>query len=241
MNIDPIKSHYKGFSLESPIGNNSFSFEDRKNKKIYIPALISGSVNDLSVGKEISFCEVNGGIEYNKYGLKQFVHTFIESKEIFIFDNHNHAFFFWLFALKEGVIHKGSTLVHVDQHTDMREPEKYFPDFTAGNLNLKSAFEYTNTVLNVGNFIKPAEKLGLFFEVHIIDSSTSFEQSFNKEIVLDIDMDVFSEDMDYIPYDFKIEKIREYIQQANLITIATSPYFIDQHKAIEIVKEVLNF
>ena len=238
MNIDLLKQLYRGFYIEIPNGNNSFSFKERNNKKIYVPPLIFGTINDLAVGDEIVFSEVNEGSEHNKLGLKQFVYTTIDNKEIFIFDNHNHVFFFWLFALKNGIIKKGSNLVHVDQHTDMREPDKYFQNFVDKNKDLQEAFEYTNYVLNVGNFIKPAQNLGLFSEINIIDSSTSFEQTFAEEIVLDIDIDIFSDDMSYIPYNIKIEKIRNYIKQAKFITVATSPYFMDQHKSIEIVKEI---
>lgn len=44
--------------------------------------------------------------------------------------------------------------------------------------------------------------------------------------------------MDYISYDVKIARIREWIRQATVITVATSPYFIDQKRAINIVKEL---
>jgi len=227
---------YNGFHLTKPVGNNAFSFDNRKNKKLYIPSLIEGTPNDLSIGRHIAFSEIVDGEERNFSGLKNFIHFKKGTTEIFIFDNHNHAFFFWAHAYKKGLIDFGDKLVHVDQHTDMREPEKWisqenFQDF-------QNVFDYTNFELNVGNFIQPALKMGLFNSVEIVDSSLSFEKSFSENIVFDLDMDIFSDDMDYIPESVKIAKIKEYEKQAKFITIATSPFFIDQGKAISLIQSI---
>jgi hypothetical protein len=122
---NPLKL-YNGFYIEKSAGNNAFSFEKRKNKRIFVAPLIHGNINDLKAGQKIAFSEIADGIEKNKVGLDNFIYSNNNGKDIFIFDNHNHAFFFWIYALKEGRLKKGSTLVHVDQHTDMREPSKYF-------------------------------------------------------------------------------------------------------------------
>ena len=76
----------------------------------------------------------------------------------------------------------------------MREPENYNVDIN----NIDDVFRYTNEVLNVGNFIKPALQHNIFSEVIIIDSSYGFELDIEGEFVLDIDLDIFSKDMDYI-------------------------------------------
>ena len=65
-------------------------------------------------------------------------------------------------------------------------------------------------------------------------------QRLEGEYVLDIDLDIFSKDMDYIPYDFRINKIKDLIKGAKVITIATSPYFIEQNYAIKVLKELFN-
>ena len=41
--------------------------------------------------------------------------------------------------------------------------------------------------------------------------------------------------MDYIPYDLKVSKIKD------LITIASSPFFIEQDYAIKVLKELFNY
>ena len=79
-------------------------------------------------------------------------------------------------------------------------------------------------VLNVGNFIQPALKHGIFSEVIIIDSSYGFDLDIQGEFVLDIDLDIFSKDMEYISYDLRINKIKELIEKARVITIASSPF-----------------
>ncbi len=227
---------YKGFSIAKAVGNNAFSFNARKQSEIFIPPLIDGTPEDLKIGQQIVFSELEDGTEKNFYGLKNFIHWQKEGREYFIFDNHNHAFFFWAYALQKKLIDFGETLVHVDQHTDMREPLKWISKKEFMDAN--EVFDYTNFKLNVGNFIQPAIKIGLFKSVEIIDSSVTFEKLFSGQIVLDVDMDIFSAEMDYIPKSIKIAKIRAYEKQAKLVTIATSPFFLDQQKAIQLIREI---
>lgn len=228
---------YTGFFIDRPIGNNIFSYEDRVNKKIYVPKLISGDLEDVVVGNEIVFNEIDEEKEIKAKGLKYMVKYDFDGKDIYIFDNHNHAFYFWMKSLKLDHFTKGCKLVHVDQHKDMREPVNYDV-----NINdIEDVFRYTNEVLNVGNFIKPALKHEVFSDVIIMDSSYSLELDVKEEYVLDIDLDIFSKDMDYIPYDIRFKKIQSLIKYANVITIASSPFFIDQEYAIKVLKELFNY
>lgn len=235
MKIDALCEYYNGFYIDAPVGNNAFSFDQRIQKRIFVPPLCKGSLSDLDIGEKIVFSELEDGQEINCAGLEKFVYLQMDGRHIFIFDNHNHAFFFWMAALIDGKIRPGMRLVHVDQHTDMRKPASWYQEDTS----LKSAFHYTTRVLNVGNFIQPALQMGMFEGIDIIDSSTSFESTYDREIVLDIDIDVFSPDMAYIESDYKLSRIREWIQYAQFITIATSPFFIDQADAISRIKELL--
>lgn len=138
---------------------------------------------------------------------------------------------------EKGNFTKGCKLVHVDQHKDTREPENYNVDID----NIDDVFKYTNETLNVGSFIKPALKHDIFSEVIIIDSSYGFNLDIEGEYVLDIDLDIFSKDMDYIPYDLKVSKIKDLIKKAKVITIASSPFFIEQDYAIKVLKELFNY
>ncbi len=238
MNIQSLQTIYHGFHITEPVGNNAFSHEQRQNKSIWVPALMQGTLSDLSLGTEIVFSEIEDGVEKNRNGLNNFLYFPFRGKDIFIFDNHNHAFFFWLAGFQQGKIKPGLPLVHVDQHSDMRTPQKW-PSFSLNKtMDLKEVFRYTNYQLNVGNFIQPALHLGLFSEVQIIDSSTALKQEIPEGFVLDIDLDIFSDDMRYIPEEEKSEKIRQYIRRTNFITIATSPFFINQNKAINMLRKL---
>lgn len=211
----------KSFFILENKGNNSFSFEERNNKKIHVASILDGEIDDVKIGNEIAFSEIIEDEELNSYGLKNFIK--LKNKNIYIFDNHNHAFYFWCLGLKENEFKKDLLLVHVDQHKDMREPKNL-------NVNiddLKDVFNYTNYELNVGNFIKPALFKNIFKDVLIIDSSYSFESEIKEDYVLDLDLDIFSKDMDYIEWNYKIKKIKKLIDGAKFVTIATSPFFIE--------------
>jgi len=54
--------------------------------------------------------------------------------------------------------------------------------------------------------------------------------------IVDIDVD-FRVDKEITQEEIHI--IRELIKKAKAVTIATSPYFIDQDKAIEIIRKIL--
>ena len=228
---------YNGFFIDGPIGNNEFSYYERKSKQIYVPSLIEGDLSDVCIGDNIVFSEIEDNKEINSIGLKNIVKYKLGNKDIYIFDNHNHAFYFWIVSLQNGKFNKGCKLVHIDQHKDMREPKNYDVDIS----NIKDVFMYTNYVLNVGNFIKPALYHNVFSDVIIIDNSYGFNIDFKDDYVLDIDLDIFSKDMDYIDYNLKINKIREYINNTNTITIATSPFFINQNYAIKVLKDIFNY
>jgi hypothetical protein len=241
MNISPLQEFYRGFYITTPQGNNAFSYGQRSHKKIYVPPLIKGAPQDSRMGEEIVFSDIVDGKEMNAPGLKDFIHIDRQGKDIFIFDNHNHAFSFWAAGIYDGVISKGATLVHVDQHKDTREPEEFFRrgDPLGHPQGVNEACHYANHILNVGNFIPPAVKSGWFKEVVQVGSAEAFAAEPAGSFVLDIDLDIFSPVMDYIPEDLKISRLRHWISRASFITIATSPFFMEQTKAIALVKELL--
>ena len=229
---------YRGFEIVEPLGNNAFSFNQRRHKSIYVAPLLKGTINDVHPGRKIAFCEVEEEQDQCRTGLEAFIHIPQKKKDIFIFDNHNHAFCFWMWGLDQGKIKTGSRLLHIDQHKDLRSPETgILPDIKKP-IDLVRVFYYTNYELNVGNFIQPALESGLFSGVDIITDSMDFMNKIPQSAALDIDLDIFAPELDYIDTALKLNVIRKCMDQATFITIATSPYFIDQNRAIHYLKQL---
>ncbi len=239
--ISPLQSLYNGFFLSDARGNNAFSFDQRENRRLWVAPLQGGSPGDLKIGTQTVFSEVEEGIEINRPGLEHFLYLSRGGKDIFIFDNHNHAFFFWMAGIKYQRFAAGLPLIHIDQHSDMRTPELPPPPLRLDEtLVLQPVFEYTNYVLNVGNFIQPALQSGVFSSVEIVDGVSTLRQEVAPPYVLDIDLDIFAPEMNYIDEDWKVERIRACLPGAQFITMATSPYFIDQERAIRFVHRLLD-
>lgn len=234
MNISTLQEFYCGFYITTPQGNNAFSYDQRLHKKIYVPSLIKGGLEDIKAGEEIAFSDIVDLKEVNAVGLRNFVHIGRSGQDIFIFDNHNHAFAFWAAGVHQGAISKGATLVHVDQHKDTRDPVEW----SAGH-GVFEACHYANHILNVGNFIAPAVKLGWFKEVVQVGNAESFAVDPAGPFVLDIDLDIFAPVMDYIPEGLKIFRLRDWISRASFITMAASPFFMDQNQALHYMRRLI--
>ena len=154
-----------------------------------------------------------------------------------IVDNHNHAMYCWYQAYFQGIIDTGVHVVHIDQHSDMRT----CPDVLEAT-SLDAIFDYTHICANVGNFIRPTMESGLVDEVIQIQNSTEVQRYMSGYLqapyILDVDIDFFVPELDFILYDDKKQLIQTLARSARLITIATSPYFIDQNRAIEVIRDI---
>jgi len=101
--------------------------------------------------------------------------------------------------------------------------------------------DFVNTQTNVGNFITAAINSWIINEVIQVRTDYALQNlqlsTFNLQpLILDLDID-FRVDKEPTESDFEI--IRNLITKAELVTIATSPYFIDQVRAIGIIKKIL--
>ncbi len=254
--------HYKQTQfLTEAIGNNAFDYDQRcethPEPTIRVAPLletpdINTALQKLRIGLVPAFEIAEEGETKSFLGLDNFTvspNPLNKKSPIFIFDNHNHAFYFWHWT---ALTHKPSTpltLIHIDQHKDSRIPAEMLPEKEAQVL--KNVHAYTNQILNVGNFIPPAVKTGLIDQVHIIDSSSSLNNPFtNRDFrkkqtdplhspyILDIDLDFFAPELDYIEKSQKIALIKKLLPKATVTTIATSPYFMKQELAFQILKEI---
>jgi hypothetical protein len=253
----------KNLVLTENCSNNALSFDRRmalnggRSPQLFLPELKNGTTEDAVIGEEVVFEDFDDeDVLRSCKGLKCYVRTefVIDSNEfvsdtdshesadsilkipVYIFDNHNHSFSFWNIEKINGGLHDGSLLIHVDQHKDTRTPPSFLSSEDAKDL--RKVFDYTNSVLNVGNFIPAAQHTGLVKDIIFIDSERSideFDSSLmdGRDIILDIDLDFFVPELDYIGNDKKLSLIRKVLPFAKIITFATSPFFIDQKLALD--------
>ena len=236
--------------ITEKVSNNAFNHDRRPNKKLYVPQLQEGTVDDVRPGDNVVFEDFDDeGKLHTCHGLQAFVKTTMGSAPAYIFDNHNHAFSFWCMEMQNGTLGDGALLIHIDQHKDTRIPESFLSKADASDPD--KVFQYTNTVLNVGNFIPAAQHIGLVKEIVFLDSQYSLEEMRERlkyppenggvpksNLILDIDLDFFAPDSDYIGNDLKLWIIKKLIPKASVITIATSPYFIEQDRAIQWLRKI---
>lgn len=250
----------KPFFIDTPVSNNAFNFEQRstlgKPVQVYVAALKTGTVDDVKIGTETVFEEIDEDVGPKTcLGLENFIQSTVEGVPAYIFDNHNHAFAFWCLEKSKGNLNDHALLIHIDQHKDTRTPKSFLSREEATDLS--KVFQYTNSSLNVGNFIPAAQHIGLVGDIVFIDSEYSLQQMVQTvttesttgtstenashitldrlkkgNIILDIDLDFFAPDSDYIGNELKVMVIKKLIPMASVITFATSPFFIDQERAI---------
>lgn len=155
-------------TLRERLGNNAFAWEERSEEhntttpSLFIPPLIDGDFSDVQIGDHIVFEEKEKTQLRSCMGLRNFVHIRENSRfpHITIFDNHNHALYFWIDAVRNGVLQPGFTLIHIDEHSDLWENPNILNREHALQ-DMRYAWEFTNLSCNVGNYIVPAIKSGL--------------------------------------------------------------------------------
>lgn len=145
--------------------------------------------------------------------------------------------------------------MHIDQHTDLATPGN-FPAWKHPEESHEGIVEeYTNTDLTIADFIVPAFATRLISEAVMVTgedrngvgiftwgddklikkSSRLTTNNQGQTTIVDIDLDYFSQGFD----DEKTLATTKYwLEKADIITIATSPLFIDQEKALTVLKSL---
>lgn len=89
-----------------------------------------------------------------------------------------------------------------------------------------------NLRCNVGNYIVPALGSGLISQMIRIENEFQIDERMgyipSKNTILNIDLDIFAPELDYIDVQKKIQLIQNLLKKCQFATIATSPYFIEQ-------------
>jgi len=246
----------KDFYISEPVGNNAFSYDARPHKELYVPALKNiESLEEVRfhpyLSPTLSYEEREQAAKHSLLNPLPFQGKGATKPKIYIVDNHNHVFYFWYLTRSLGVIRDNALLYHIDEHADTRDPWEYLlkPD----SQDLQKAFDYTNFTLNVGNYIIPAEKEWLIWQTIQIRGESalqeyiktplsilSWEERWNHNIILNLDLDFFEPELDFIDYNLKKQVILDIAKKADLITICTSPYFINQQRALEVLRDLFD-
>ena len=242
-----IEQLYNGFYLDEKCENTKIS---NCTTPLWVaPIKKVSKYEGLKIDYEnFAFAEKNEEweIEYFHW-LKNFL--WIENSDfppIFIFDNHNHAITFrYNIVYSKKVI--DVELIHIDQHSDCRDNENHL-ELSWKEYELEKVFHFWNKKCNVGNFIPPALEGWIVSSQIQIRSTTSLENlDINKSqnYILDIDLDFC---LDWIgrnkvnkeAIQLLRKKFDKISKSALWITIATSPYFLDQELAVKIVEKLCN-
>jgi hypothetical protein len=216
--------------LTENIWNNQFCFNQVENPQLRIADLIKWGPDNLEIWENTVFREMKNWKVVEYKWLKHFIHIKNSNQSIYIFDNHNHSLKYWIDEYKWWNIPFWFNLIHIDQHTDMNTS-----DFDLDIQNPKL------DVYNVWNFIQPAMKSWLINHVEQINTEYKLlnYETRNNDIILDIDLDFWAPEMSIEKYYETLEKTKNLISRSRVVTIATSPYFLDQQLAIKICKDLL--
>jgi len=181
----------------------------------------------------VSQAPVMSDISGEYLGMKQDVVLWRNNKPVYIFDNHHKA----LFAFQEAQKNFGKQLplVHIDAHPDDALPEFDIKEITPENL--RETYEQSR----ICDFISVSQQGGLIGEVERIVTSSQFDDYMLPEgpFILSLDIDIFGPEGGYIELEAKVKAIADVWEKAAVVTIATSPGFIDQKFAWEIIKILL--
>ena len=245
--MKPIEQLYDWFYLDKESANSQIS--GCKTPLWVAPIKKVVKYEGLEIDYEhFAFSERNKEweIEYFHW-LKNFLWVEkIDFPPIFIFDNHNHAITF-----RCNIIYSENfndvELIHIDQHSDCRDNKNHL-ELIWNENELEKVFDFCNQKCNVWNFIPPAIESGIIINQVQIRSTTALENlkiNKNQNFILDIDLDfcldwidrdrINKENMDLLK-----DKFDEFWKYALWITIATSPYFLDQELAIYIMQNLFS-
>lgn len=137
----------------------------------------------------------------------------------------------------------GFELIHIDEHSDLWD-NPHDIDIHTAILDPEYVWKFTHHACNVGNYIQPLlrnhtiKKMIRIENEFEMDRYMSYVPSSNS--VLNLDLDIFAPELDYIDENKKIDCIVNLMRQVKYITIASSPFFIDQDRAIKKLKKILS-
>ncbi|MDP3981123.1 MAG: UPF0489 family protein, partial [Chlamydiota bacterium] len=241
---------------------------------------------------------LSGGESREIVGLKQFyMMNTTSGRRIFVTDHHHHAARAWMRAYKDGLIGKGSSILHIDKHADDVTRVREFKGLLdIDQSGVEALDEMVLKRFGIESFIAPMVAMGLidpkrwyFMEglsgdvfseelgwkaLPQASQASPFQFDYGTKIhaldvlmeagtfdIVDLDIDAFEPlyrrliaqyELEWPSHSDAVMKARKEIidiwvprlipvlARAKLLSIATSPDFIDQSFAIDIAQGVLN-
>lgn len=247
--------------LSWPVWNNAFVYAQRclddPDPKLRIPSCKTiATIKEVEQGTEPVFAELNKTGDVMMFtGLKHMYvlqdgNTYLGTNKhlppTYIFDNHNYALYLVTKHLQRFPHLQEVSLIHIDQHSDLWPTPQHtpIPDFTT--CSDETLFDYAVKTCNVGNFINPALDAWIIWSCNWIKNQYNLESHFDRDrcdlsqqtaIRLDIDLDFWAPGMG-TNLEKTIPLVRTLMREASLVTIATSPYFLDQSYAIMLLETI---
>lgn len=230
-----MRPYSEPFYQTAPGGNNN-TRRGRRLSPLRVAAVTQGDLHNLSLSTDIALSSVSratGALE-EACGLNTFMYFDWQGVPGIVFDNHNHALYFWYEARQLGLFKGPAQLLHVDAHRDGSVPPRPLSDTST----LPDVFWYVNNVVEVGSFIQPALANGFFSSWAWLNTLETIQTQWPAGYVLDLDLDIFaglevSEDESRL-----IQAIQNLALRAVFMTVATSPLYIPQDRAIRLAQKL---
>ncbi len=229
------------FILKSNHWNNALSFDARIEKfwdaKITIPSLKKiSSTQEIQLWHEIVLEEINDSWKIFQSIWLQNIYELDHDIPIYIFDNHNHALYFWINHISSLNITSQITLLHIDQHSDMNVPWNVISkNVITDPTELR---KYVNLECQISNFIVPFTQLFPSTNIQRIKSESellSYTLEKNGFTIIDIDLDFWAPEMSSEYKTTTINLVKNLVNKADIVTIASSPLFLEQEYALELL------
>jgi hypothetical protein len=177
--------------------------------------------------KDVVFEDSNGVY----LGLKNLQVKKIDNKLVYLFDNHNEMIYS-LVEISE-TSNNRYDVVHIDAHPDDAE----FPGEKTNDLNLKNVEKYI-THTRISDFFDAISDANTVGEIHRVTHSDNLEFFMPPEnpYILSLDIDIFGPEGDFAELKDKVKAIASAWGGAEAVCIATSPGFIGQKFARNIIE-----
>jgi len=187
-----------------------------------------GKVNWESTIKPV-FSDVYGsylGLKHDQYINKD--------KPVYVFDNHNKILASFGDMAQE---HESFDVVHIDAHRDDALFDGKKPD-VLGTETVKQGLQETR----ISDFFDYCLEIPQLQNIHRITDSQAFESFIEPQhpFMLSLDIDIFGPEGDFVDIETVVKNIVYYWSHADVVAIATSPGFIDQVYAKQIILLLLS-